>query len=208
MISVVAFKFDDFLSLPLNSLGDFLAGVFSPIAFLWLVLGFLQQGDELKQGTDALRLQASELNASVSQQAAMVEVARQQLNAAVLTAEHERLRYEVSLEPDISISSGGVSSRDLKDGFILVFSNKATPCTRLVITLNHRTQGEMELGRFDYLGSEALEVFIPLRAFQDSSFEPLICSYTTAANVVSWQFFSLALYGEEGSRFLSISKKV
>lgn len=208
IVALVLFQFNVFLVLEPKDLGDFLAGVFSPVAFLWLVLGFFQQGDELRQGTAALLLQAKELNSSVTQQAEMVSVARQQLDAAVLTAEHERLRYEMSLEPDIRISCGGPSFRDLKHGFILVLSNKATPCTRLCITLNHRTQGEMELGRFDYLGSEALEVIIPLHAFRDGSFEPLICSYTTAANVVSCQFFSLALYGEEGSYSLSISKKV
>lgn len=33
--------------LQLNTLGDFLAGIFSPLAFLWLVLGFYQQKREL-----------------------------------------------------------------------------------------------------------------------------------------------------------------
>ena len=36
----VVCKFQDFQSLKLNELGDFLAGVFGPVAFLWLVLGF------------------------------------------------------------------------------------------------------------------------------------------------------------------------
>ena len=31
-----------------NELGDFLAGTFAPVAFLWLVLGFFQQGAELR----------------------------------------------------------------------------------------------------------------------------------------------------------------
>lgn len=44
-----------------NELGDFLAGSFSPLAFLWLVLGYLQQQEELQQNTEALRLQAAEL---------------------------------------------------------------------------------------------------------------------------------------------------
>ena len=38
-----------------NSVGDFLAGVFSPVAFLWLILGYHQQGEELKLNTKALR---------------------------------------------------------------------------------------------------------------------------------------------------------
>jgi len=44
-----------------NEWGDFFAGVFSPIALLWLVLGYFQQGKEL-------RLQVEELRRSVEQQ--------------------------------------------------------------------------------------------------------------------------------------------
>lgn len=44
-----------------NEWGDFLAGTMSPVAFMWLVFGYLQQGEELKQNTDALLLQQREL---------------------------------------------------------------------------------------------------------------------------------------------------
>lgn len=64
----------------LNSIGDFLAGIFGPLAFLWLVLGYFQQGSELKQNNEALKMQASELKASVNQQVAMVEAQNKSLN--------------------------------------------------------------------------------------------------------------------------------
>ncbi|GAA5181415.1 hypothetical protein GCM10023345_04880 [Acinetobacter kookii] len=38
----------------LNSLGDFLAGIFAPVAFFWLILGYVQQGKQLDQNTKAL----------------------------------------------------------------------------------------------------------------------------------------------------------
>lgn len=38
----------DYKNLKLNEKGDLLAGIFSPLAFLWLVYGYLQQGQELK----------------------------------------------------------------------------------------------------------------------------------------------------------------
>ncbi|MFB1632492.1 hypothetical protein [Pseudomonas sp. AP-1] len=69
------------LTMPLNEVGDFLAGAFGPVAFLWLVLGFLQQGDELRQGTEALKLQAAELKNSVEQQSIMAAAATQQIEA-------------------------------------------------------------------------------------------------------------------------------
>lgn len=69
------------MTMPLNEVGDFLAGAFGPVAFLWLVFGFLQQGDELRQGTKALELQASELKNSVEQQSIMATAATQQIEA-------------------------------------------------------------------------------------------------------------------------------
>src|SRR5690606_28462724 len=41
----------------LNELGDFLAGIFAPVAFFWLILGYVQQGKQLEQNTKALEQQ-------------------------------------------------------------------------------------------------------------------------------------------------------
>ena len=58
-----------------NEWGDFFAGASSPLAFLWLVIGYFQQGEELGQNTKALeqqeralQLQVDELRQSVEQQ--------------------------------------------------------------------------------------------------------------------------------------------
>jgi hypothetical protein len=100
LISVaVGFKFQEFKDLKLNELGDFLAGVFGPIAFLWLVLGFLQQGRELKLSSDALQLQAVELQNSVEQQKEMVLVAREQVSAELEQIRIDRARRLAALEP-------------------------------------------------------------------------------------------------------------
>ncbi|MEX5591902.1 hypothetical protein [Pseudomonas orientalis] len=77
----MANKLDEFLCLELNELGDFLAGVFGPIAFLWLVLGFLQQGRELKLSSISLRIQAIELTKAVEQYKELVDVNRKQFDA-------------------------------------------------------------------------------------------------------------------------------
>ena len=53
--------------LRLNELGDFLGGVSSPLAFLWLVLGFFQQSREIRLSGKALHLQASEMRRSVDE---------------------------------------------------------------------------------------------------------------------------------------------
>lgn len=61
--------------LSFNEWGDFFAGTFAPLAFLWLVIGYFQQGEELGQNTKALeqqekalQLQVKELKQSVEQQ--------------------------------------------------------------------------------------------------------------------------------------------
>ncbi len=61
-----------------NEWGDFLAGTFSPLAFMWLVFGYHQQGEELKQNTEVLRLQADELRNSVEQQLKQFDLSSQQ----------------------------------------------------------------------------------------------------------------------------------
>lgn len=59
--------------LRLNELGDFLGGVSSPLAFLWLVLGFFQQSREIRLSSKALRLQADEMRRSVDEHRRLAE---------------------------------------------------------------------------------------------------------------------------------------
>lgn len=67
-LGVILARFRELISLPLNELGDFAAGVFGPLAFLWLVLGYRQQGKELNASTLALEQQVSELHATFALQ--------------------------------------------------------------------------------------------------------------------------------------------
>ena len=59
--------------LRLNELGDFLGGVSSPLAFLWLVLGFFQQSREIRLSSTALHLQAAEMKRSVDEHRRLAE---------------------------------------------------------------------------------------------------------------------------------------
>lgn len=98
---------DALKKMPPNEWGDFFAGAFAPLAFLWLVLGYLQQGDELRLSTNALRLQAEELKNSVEQQRALVEVSRLQVESEREALSFERrLREELS-EPKFAVLGGG-----------------------------------------------------------------------------------------------------
>jgi hypothetical protein len=78
-----------------NEFGDFLAGIFGPLVLLWVVMGFLQQGAELKYSREALLLQAKELKASVEAQKNMGEAAWAGVHAerdARQIAEQDRVR--------------------------------------------------------------------------------------------------------------------
>lgn len=73
-------------TLSANEVGDFLAGVFSPLAFLFLILGYLQntkalqiQSQELKASTEALHLQTQELANNVEEQRKLLNVTQQEL---------------------------------------------------------------------------------------------------------------------------------
>lgn len=92
-------RFDEIVLMSPNNIGDFLAGVFGPIAILWLILGFFQQGIELRQNTRALELQAEELSNSVEQQRNLVDVSRKQMEAELETIRFEREKQIAAARP-------------------------------------------------------------------------------------------------------------
>lgn len=71
-----------------NAIGDFVAGAFAPVAFGWLILGYLRQGHELK-------LQAAELALMRSEVANQTEVFRE-------TLAQERIALNANLMQQIS----------------------------------------------------------------------------------------------------------
>lgn len=52
--------------MPLNEIGDFLAGSFSPLAFFWLAYGYFMQNSELKLNRKSLEKQIAEFEKSVA----------------------------------------------------------------------------------------------------------------------------------------------
>ena len=67
--------------LKLNEIGDFVAGIGSLLALLWLIFGYFQQGQELKQNTEALKGQQQELNRQAKETAQLVRFAKAQASA-------------------------------------------------------------------------------------------------------------------------------
>lgn len=95
--------------LPLNSLGDFLAGAFGPLALAWLIFGYFQQGDELRQGTEALKVQAEELRNSVEQQSRIAEISLKTLELQAADRVAEEKKYRSSLRPILDFGEANPS---------------------------------------------------------------------------------------------------
>lgn len=99
--TLVYWKHTTIPDLELNEIGDFLAGVFGPVAFLWLVLGYLQQGRELKLSSEALQLQAQELKNSVEQQKELVDITKLQVESEMNRLRSIQERREKDIMPEL-----------------------------------------------------------------------------------------------------------
>ena len=97
----------DLKTMPLNELGDFLAGVFGPLMLLWLILGYIQQQKELRQNTKALELQADELRKSVEQHKELVAATKEQVQVDLKAFEIEQIRSLREAHPIFSITKAG-----------------------------------------------------------------------------------------------------
>ncbi|WP_461537246.1 hypothetical protein [Spongorhabdus nitratireducens] len=121
-------------TMPLNELGDFFAGLFSPVAFLWLILGFLQQSRELGQNTEALSMQADELKKAVKHQNDMVLISKRQM-------QEEREKYRKSISPHF-IYVDSLLRMENSDGMIpfeLQIQNSGKQCSHTNITITDVT---------------------------------------------------------------------
>lgn len=169
----------------LNEVGDFLAGAFGPVAILWLVLGFFQQGVELRQGTEALKLQAAELKNSVVQQCELVAAQKASLK-----------NYESSLQPllilDISRTGWG------QEGFYvgLKIVNTGDYCESVVVKV-FATDNDIRRADLDPIlsGATCFATFGNLPEWEDFN---VVVDYKTRSGVPSSQSFSVTHHYEEG----------
>jgi len=93
--------------LTLNEWGDFLAGAFSPLGFIWLVVGYLQSSFALQLQGQELQHQVEELRHSVEAQRTMASVALKDHELA-----QAQSRAEKRAAQPVFVPAGGGSSSE------------------------------------------------------------------------------------------------
>lgn len=116
---VVWLNLDKALELGLNEWGDFLAGGFAPLAFFWLVIGYFQQGKELRLSTAALKMQAEELRNSVEQQKELVKATYDDIAFAKAEAEQAKEISKRLAQPNFVLNGSRFVS--YKDGTTVIW---------------------------------------------------------------------------------------
>jgi len=133
----------------LNEFGDFVAGAFAPLAFFWLVRGFYQQGQGLEQNSEALRLQALELQSStkalndqVIEQRNLLAVTNDEIKINTDKNEFEKFVQLKQFQPffhidDLKIDTYGVNDSIITELVIsFAISNSRAMCRNVCFGYN------------------------------------------------------------------------
>ena len=122
---------------PLNELGDFLAGVFTPAALGWLIYGYFLQSKELG-------LQRQELKETRETLGKQVEVLQEQADA-----ERQQFRPDLLLQKEGTLR--GIHEETLRDMMRLILKNSGAPARNLEVTYSE-DDGPLEKGKFHHKG--------------------------------------------------------
>lgn len=132
----------------LNNLGDFFAGLFGPLAVLWLIISITIQQKELSKSSEALALQAKELANSVEQQKQIIEISKRELSYKDKERK-EKLNIDLDISVNKRVTSGVVvykinysnSINHAKD-LMLIYKSKIIMSTPY-IKANHTSMFEV-----------------------------------------------------------------
>ena len=91
---VLASRWQEFSGIKPTEYGGTLAGLAGTVALIWLVVGYSQQGEDLKANTAALKQQEAELRAQAKQLAEMIRIASIQAEAIQKSMEAARQHTE------------------------------------------------------------------------------------------------------------------
>lgn len=149
VIYLCVIRWSELEAAALNNLGDFFAGAFGPLAVFWLVLGYFQQGAELRNNIEALNLQAKELKHSVEAQQGSVLQQGKLVEIAYLEAETNKRAVDLQIrqfdellaqrqadsQPYLNLQFDGSSGGDGVADISYKLSNAAAPCFDITATV-------------------------------------------------------------------------
>lgn len=188
-----------FLSLKLNELGDFLAGTFGPVAFLWLVLGFIQQGRQLN-------LQAEELQNSVAQQTNIARATHAQVEAQIAAMDAERARHEeqflarLIFRPKHSMTSGNIRTKYFD------IQNLGGDAVNLTVGMEPPSLGG-DIRRLGVLHrSSSIELPFKYELDSEDVSALIVLSYETINGVPQTVLFDYELKSKEGYLTIALNK--
>lgn len=111
--ALIYVRWADAATLSLNAWGDLMAGLTAPLALLWIVIGYFQQGEELRLNTEALKAQQEQLRRQVEETAVLAANSSRQAVAAEKLAfvtleetEHKQLKAKAEFQPIFRANSG------------------------------------------------------------------------------------------------------
>ncbi|MDD1959012.1 hypothetical protein NP534_02740 [Pseudomonas sp. 39004] len=203
MYWAVGEKISALKAMELNAVGDFMAGVFSPLAFLWLVLGFVQQGFELRISSDALILQAKELKASVVQQTELAVATKQSL------------KYQgLLLEPVFHLKFGGISEDFDESGrretCSFTLSNVGATCEQIVVYVIGGSSMPSAMFNFAVIEKNSASSFNVVDIISEEDKWEFRVSYMKSDGQYGYQYFDVVPVASsgDGDWYVSIQKMI
>jgi len=186
-----------------NEIGDFLAGAFGPVAILWLILGFFQQGIELRQNTDALKLQADELKNSVEQQKAAALAMRDQVAATRDTLEFERNKHASISMPRFAANLKSYTSAQGVTTVFVILRNLGGIAARIKLSQ------QLSIGQIEFTHSRSavawdsgeergLKIELPDEAYREAGDVDFILRFEDSEGLKLVQKFSLSRDSQTG----------
>ena len=185
-------RLNEISRLSLNEFGDFFAGVVGPIAIFWLILGYFQQGHELRNSVDTLKLQAKELAASVEQQRELVQVTREQLahDAKLMNLQLEK--DQLLDQPTFMLGAAEISSSNNRTKYTLNLINSESSVSNLEISIPDHENNKTLYAKPIFSNEESVSFRI---SFEDSEIfqdRPLKISFQTRSGINGIQIFYLS----------------
>jgi hypothetical protein len=129
----VNWEFTEIMAMGPADWGNFLAGSVAPITFLWLILGFVQQGEKL-------RLQQQELRHQVEETRALVREAERFFELEYQQHQQHRRNESARIQPVFRRFHG----RGGQDGILVTFRNTGGPASHLVIRSSQTEEIQIE----------------------------------------------------------------